>query len=261
MTNSSLVRIGIAFLVIATTLGCGKETERDKIGDAQICLDGVTNANPDEADNCLAKISDISSPAADGIRCAGAFVKEGFTDASVLINAFQTISGGVSNSNLGSFLSYLIFDGRNSSLPNNVTTSNTYYTQAKTSSGYCASANLKVGTLITTFAFLGNAIVKLGCDAGTTCGQSLFSSISSTGTAAMIAIISYIGNSGNATAVNQLYSDLGTLVINSYAISCVGTIIDPSLCNKISQSVTSGGGTSNPTGVGQKFLQVILGLP
>lgn len=245
-------------LLCLCIISCSKETDRDKIGDAQICLDSVTSANPDYADTCAAKVESIQSASADGIRCSASFVKEGFTDATVLVNTFQTIQGGLSSSNLGSFLSLILFDGRNNLSTTTPTVATTYYSVAKTSSTYCASAQLKVGTLLTTFSFLGNALIKLGCDAGATCGTNFFSSFN--GVSDALALATYLGNSANTAGVNQLYSDLGTLVINSYLISCVGTIVNQSLCDNVGNAVSQGGGTSNPQGVGKKFLSITTGI-
>lgn len=247
-----VITLGIS---IFFSLGCGKETERDKIGDAQICLDKVTAADPDVADTCLAKVADVSSKAGDNIRCAGAFVKEGYTDVTTLIDTFSAVGSGVSSA---SFLTAVVFDGRNSTNLNTAAGATTYYNQAKTASTYCASAGLKVGTLITTFAFLGNALINIGCQASAACGVTFFN-FSSTSLGQIANLATYFTN--NTAAMEQLYSDLGTLVINSYLISCSGKAVSEALCTSISTAVTEGGGTSNPAGVGKKLITTTLAIP
>ncbi len=237
------------------SLGCGKETERDKIGDAQICLDKVTAADPDIADTCLAKVADVSSKAGDNIRCAGAFVKEGYTDVTTLINTFSAVGNDAGSA---SFLTAVVFDGRNSTNLNTAAGATTYYNQAKSASTYCASAGLKVGTLITTFAFLGNALINIGCQASAACGVTFFNFDPGTN---LVPLASYFTNPSNTAGIEQLYSDLGTLVINSYLISCSGKAVSETLCTSISTAVTEGGGTSNPAGVGKKLITTTLDIP
>jgi hypothetical protein len=240
-----------AILLPLIILSCGKATDRDTLGDAQICLDNVTIANPDAADTCLEKVASITSKAGDGIRCAGAFVKEGFTDASSLVATFSAVQSGTGST---AFLGSLVFDGRNSTNLTTTTGADSYYTQAMKASTYCASAGLKVGTLLTTFSFLGNSMINLGCKAGATCGTAFFTP--STGD--LLALGAYVGNSSNTSAVTQIYTDIGTLVINSYLISCVGTVINAVLCANVTTAVTEGGGVSAPAGVGKKFLTTVF---
>ncbi|MBL7671863.1 MAG: hypothetical protein JNM39_15355 [Bdellovibrionaceae bacterium] len=238
-----------AFLV---TLSCGKATDRDTLGDAQICLDNVTIANPDAADACVEKVSAITTKAGDSIRCAGAFVKEGFTDASSLVATFSAVSSGSGSS---AFLGSLVFDGRNSTNLTTTAGAESYYTQAMKASTYCASAGLKVGTLLTTFSFLGNAMINLACKATATCGVGIFST---TNPLDAVNLVSYLTNTSNSSAISQIYTDIGTLVINSYLISCVGTVVNATLCENVTTAVTTGGGTSAPAGVGKAFLKTVF---
>lgn len=247
-----MLKKNLLALILVSLVACGKETERDKIGDAQLCLDKVTSANPDAADECVQKVSGINSLEADGIRCSGAFVKEGFTDATYLIDVMDSISSGFSGNNLSTFLGLIIFDGRGTLSSTNSTF---YYDYAKTYSGYCARAQLKVGTLITTFSFFGNAIIKLACDAGATCGTAIFNN-NGPSVLDLASMVIYLGTSPNAAL--QLYSDIGTLVINSHLVSCRSTDLSDTLCKEINDSVTNGGGTTSPTSVGKRFLGNIL---
>lgn len=244
--------VALLGLVVLFTLGCGKSTDRDTLGDAQICLDNVTIANPDAADACVEKVSAITSKSGDSIRCAGAFVKEGFTDASSLVATFSAVSSGSGSS---AFLGSLVFDGRNSSNLTTTAGAEAYYTQAMKASTYCASAGLKVGTLLTTFSFLGNAMINLGCKAGGTCGVGIFSTADPQDA---IKLVTYLGSPSNTSAITQVYTDIGTLVINSYLISCVGTVVNATLCGNVTTAVTTGGGTSAPAGVGKKFLTTVF---
>ena len=243
--------------IIILAFGCGKETARDKMGDAQICLDKAAQSSTSSSvDTCLAKIADVQTTSADNLRCSGAFVKEGFFNASKLIAAFSNASGGAASS---AFLSSVVFSGGSTNgAALNSTNIATYYTTAKSTSTYCASAGLKVGTLITTFSFLGNLFIKLGCDAGATCGVGYLTSFSSGADA--VSTAAYLAGPGNLTAITQLESDLGTLVINSYLISCIGTVPSQTLCDSVTTAVSQGGGVSSPTGVGKKFLGNLFGV-
>jgi hypothetical protein len=91
--KNAIALIALSSLLIS---GCGKETDADKIADAQACLDQAT---PSNVSDCVDKVSGVSGKGAELIRCVAVYVKQEKTAADTiedLFNAIQTPGGGSS---------------------------------------------------------------------------------------------------------------------------------------------------------------------
>jgi hypothetical protein len=86
----------LIFLVLAAC----SESEDDKIGQAQLCLD---KASPSEAEGCVREIQNINKPAAQGVKCAAGFVSEGFGRGDRYAKALQQIDMYCQGSNFKSY--------------------------------------------------------------------------------------------------------------------------------------------------------------
>ncbi|MFN7824465.1 MAG: hypothetical protein ACK5P6_03800, partial [Pseudobdellovibrionaceae bacterium] len=73
--KNAIALIALSSLLIS---GCGKETDADKIADAQACLDTATPAN---VSDCVDKVSGVSGKGAELIRCVAVYVKQEKTAA------------------------------------------------------------------------------------------------------------------------------------------------------------------------------------
>ncbi|MES3039031.1 MAG: hypothetical protein V4736_14080 [Bdellovibrionota bacterium] len=236
----------LSTLVLSLSIfGCSKTSEQDVISDAQACLNKATAAT---VDTCVAKVSGISGEQADAIRCYGAFIKEGITSASKLVQALDTISSGINNSNYETFLGLVSFTSQGTTgTPAAVLN----YDLAKVSSTLCAQSKVKSGTLISTFAFLANALYKTGCQAASptctaiSCATSNANCIPNGVIAIALAPATY----------STLLSDLGTVVVNTYLVACESGAKTDSMCTLINLSVSEAGGTSNTEAVGTNFIE------
>lgn len=84
-------------------LSACSETNRDKIGEAQLCLDTAT---PSTVNSCLSKISGIESANAYALRCSANFIAQGLGSASTLSEALNNLSGMGGNAALFSVLRF-----------------------------------------------------------------------------------------------------------------------------------------------------------
>lgn len=111
-----------------TMAGCGP-TDADKISDAQSCLN---LASPAGAPACVAMVAGIVSQNASLIRCSGAFIQEGFGDASKIASALSQIDSDPGSSGSMAMMAALAFQG--------TTDVNLNLTTAQTAQTECANS-------------------------------------------------------------------------------------------------------------------------
>lgn len=224
-----------AILILPFLSGCGGK-DADKIGDAQMCLDNATAAT---ANACLEKIDGLTSKAAYAIRCSGGFIAEGFDQPSKYIEAYKKLStpptgcSGTCSPTLG-VMTLLTFSSMNNA---NTTYTNCYLSGSQ---GYTLLAStVKSATILAQVArnILGFT--------GTLTAANLEAAASA-----------IANNTGGASSI-ATPSDLGSVAITTYQLSCTtGNQNDNSqqLCKELSTAIDAGGGAGNPTGVGNSLL-------
>ncbi|GEM_PF-1335279 len=245
-TRLTIVRCLLVTLTSTLFFGCGSETEVDKIGDAQQCLNSATSAT---AMDCATKVDGLSSTGAYNIRCAAAFVREGFANPTKYTNAFNSLNGGKSTN----FMSLVSF-----SSANNITTD---ASNANTTFNDCYKAAAKGKTLISAFGYFSTALMKFfadscpsvaSCKSPSSGNYDLGKCITDAGTAlcteaANIALTS----TPDSSASGQVQSSLGSVIMSTYNISCSGSGANKDLCATLKTAVTAGG--SNPRTVFTSF--------
>jgi hypothetical protein len=100
----------VALLAGFVWVAC-ESTEDDKVNQAQACLDKATDGA--SANECAAKVSDVTGPRAAMIRCAAVFIGQGYTTQSTkFIDAFHALKDKQSgvNSTVG-MIQHLSFSG------------------------------------------------------------------------------------------------------------------------------------------------------
>jgi hypothetical protein len=239
-----------AFLLCACLLfgGC-KETNADKVADAQECLDRYAREGGGDLALCEAYISGLTTPAAQGIRCATGFIREGFGSAQSFIDAFAAIET-VSGSSVRTFLNLVSFDsagvGDSTKVDSNYNAANNVYSN-------CAGSNAKGATLIATFGFLTNVLYKYECDNLPGSGSMATCAMDDSALGFALAIAVTDG-SGSTTS---MLGDLGTIVVNTSIVSCSSGKTNEKLCEFMETAIDQAGGTSNKQLVGKKFLEVL----
>lgn len=233
-------------LIVATFFvvnSCGPKAV-DKIADAQICLD---TANPTQVDDCLDKISGIESEAAYSLRCAGAFIKEGFLDPNVFIDSLSTItSGGVTASTFTQAMSLITFNNSSSISTNNG--------NAAAAFNNCYLSGGKATTFLASFGYFSTALALYGSLNGVTYDNG--DSSSTFATKLTTALATAVLDTGDATpGKSNLKAAIGSIVLSTDQISCSGTKkIDASVCAKFQTAITSPSVSSDAGVVGGRFL-------
>lgn len=243
---------------------CGAKKEVDQIGDAQLCLDKL-GASPAAADvnECLSKVADLSSPAAETIRCSGGFMKEGFASGKRFIDAFSAINGGTTNSSTQALMGILTFTSANT-----LTTDTSNARSAFTS---CLASGGKGSTLLASFSYLTMGLVSFFNAKGAgTCPTTpttaaggykfydISTCISTCSVACAIGSASLIdANTADVTSATT-QSALGAVIIATYNASCTGSTANQDLCGTFSTAVSGAGG--DPRKVATQFFSSVLGI-
>jgi hypothetical protein len=203
--------------VVALMAGCA-ESDSDKVGDAQFCLDNTTDYSQSSIDACTASLSGIESKDAYMVRCSANFIIEGFADPNKFISAFDQLKGKSSNATTA-MMSVLAFKSQTTATGNK--------DFAQTTFNHCTASGSAGATLISSFANLATYIA-----ATTSIASSLVTggSISAT---QMASAVSELGNSSNET--------LGATAQAAYATSCAsGSESNAQLCQTLGAAVTNG---------------------
>ncbi len=104
LKTSIAVGISCCFLLVSCS---SKNSELEKIADAQACLDSATQST---AASCAAKVEGLTSPGSYLIRCVSLFIEDGLTSAERLSSAYEGLSsGGTGSDSSLNFISYVAF--------------------------------------------------------------------------------------------------------------------------------------------------------
>lgn len=142
-------RICLAALVMLSFAGCGKETDSDKIGSAQACLDklkGTLAPAQSDIDNCTDHVSGMTSPGAMGIFCSAGFIREGFSNLQHYTDAFKAIDTGTGQSQQQNMMGLLSFTASS-----NIATDTA---NAQANFTYCLASGGKGATILSAFSSL-----------------------------------------------------------------------------------------------------------
>lgn len=219
----------ITGLVTLTLLSfsCGKQTEADKISEAQSCLNTATAANVSE---CVAKVDGLSSKGAYLIRCVGKFVEEGFSGSSTKISGMMsTISSSSGKTEGLAILSSMAFTSKS--------TMNLNLTSAQEAYDFCLSSGSKGLNLLASYVQISTVAAQIAgllpTNGGTmTSGQ-------------MQAALD-----GLATASPATQAAAGAAAISAYQSNCTnGASASGDVCTQFGSVITASGG--DPQAVGQ----------
>lgn len=230
-----------------TLISCGKETDADKIADAQACLDKITSSSDATGINaCKSLVEDISTSSAQGIRCYANFMREGFTNPSDIAAKLSDLDSG----NTVDFMSAVTF-----------TTGSTVAedaTNAKNTFQYCNDSGGKGATIFSAFAYIPLAILETLYDGGAgpaSCGKPTYNLATCVaGDLARSATNQSIVTNNPGNKKGPMISALGQTVIATHRVSCANSETNSTLCTMLENAISNGGGTSNPSGVGQALL-------
>jgi hypothetical protein len=213
---------GFLFLITA----CNKNSESDKLSEAQDCLDKATSSTVSQ---CMEKVSGIESAGAYLIRCSALFIADGFDDPTRLTSAFNNMTNtGTGTSGTDASLQVmgaLAFKNGSSATVNQ--------TNANLALNYCEKSGSKGLILLSGIASMATNMLALA-----SCGTDINCALS------------------NAQSNTTTQAAVGAAAIAAYTANCTaGQTSNQQFCNQFSSAVTSAGGTSNSTAVGAALIQ------
>ena len=226
----------IGLSVLSLGLGGCQETDADKIGDAQLCIDSASAAT---VNSCLSKIEGIETPAANVLRCSAGFIEEGFDQAERLITSLEELDAGGEGS--AGLMSLIAFKSKSGGVLNK--------SFAKATAEYCQKSGQKGLSLLGTLAMSATTLAALV--------DGALSNISTIDPADIRIEITNLLNdaAGNDPAALETVNDIGAAVSATYKIACTGNPSD--MCKEMVEAInTNGVDINDPEAVGKEILRL-----
>lgn len=272
MKKSNLFVCG--FLILTLT-SCGKETDVDRLGDAQACLDKQDGSNPTAVDKCLEPVESISSRAAEGLRCTAGFLKEDLATGYRIVEGFDRLGSSPSSDKTLEMMEILTFTSAGA-LADDLENSETTYNSCLLSQG-------KGSTLLASFSYFAMALVNY-MDSAVGCGGSPISSggaydftyydlrscmdittlnpMLPADLAKIVALVELVNPSTVDAVATETQSGIGAVLVGVAQVSCPeGAPANQELCALVNDAITAAGGTSDPRAVAIQFFTEALGFP
>lgn len=225
MVHSKFTALIAGLGLVATLTGCEPaQSDKDKIMEAQYCLDKADASN---VDSCLGGISSLTSTNAYSIRCSAGFLKSGVTSSENMAEAITAIQD---NGGAATMLSILNFDG--------VTSLANWTAEQCALSGSTGLALLgAMAKSATALASAVNDFPSCSTAGGTiTCDQAQMDQLLSDMESALQS-----GSPGQATYDTAI--ETVTSVVESvqavYAVSCATASANKDLCGPIDDALAS----------------------
>jgi hypothetical protein len=157
--------------VLIFSISCSKKSDKDKIAEAQNCLDSTKGA---DSLSCMSIVDGVNSSAAELIRCAAYLQWGNIGDPSTIASVINTVTGST-GSNTAALLPLVVLNvGSNS------------FAESGTMFNYCLNSESKGLLFLSAFSRIAtaatyaqsncggnNAAYSVACSSNTTCEQML----------------------------------------------------------------------------------------
>lgn len=218
-----------SFLVLAASFliyGC---EDKDKIAQAQACLDAVSQSSYSQATNCLSYIDGDDSQQANIIRCSAYLMAGGLT-TNKMVNAYKALSGTTGSGSAVTnkeavFIGTLVLDS-------------TSY--ATTGDSYCKKTNVKGLMYISGLAVMGTTLSTVGAAIGTYSNPPTEAEVNAV-------INDCTGGTPNAACSASTIGTVASTVASTY---CASQSADQSVCSTVNSAIAAGGGDTTKIGNG-----------
>ncbi len=260
--------LSVLFVLLAA---CSKQTDNDKVGDAQLCLNSATTTA--QVNTCLEKVDGVETQAAYGARCNGSFIREGFASPTKYANAFSGLQSGGSTATMD-FMGYIMFASQSTIAANSTNATETF--------NYCYNSGAKGTTLIAAMGGVATTMYKYlnakdsgMCSGAASCASapSVVGGVNTYNLTTCSTCFFTTNVVANATAITNMFSpttndtdaaafqaSIGSIVVSTYSISCATSSSNQQLCSTMSTAITAAGGASNTRKVATKFICAIAGV-
>ena len=195
--------------------------DKNKIAQAQACLDAVPQDTPSQATNCLQYVEGDESQQADIIRCS-AHLMAGGLNTSKMVNAYKALSG-TSGGGATVTNKEAVFIG---------TLTLTSLSAAQTGDFYCKRSNVKGLMYISGLAVMGTTLATVGASIGTYSNPPTEAEVNAV-------INDCTGGTPDAACSPTTIGTVATTVATTY---CASQSADQSVCNTVNDAITAGGG-------------------
>lgn len=229
----------LSTLCLASSLalvGCGQQSEKDMLAEAQLCLD---KASANNALSCVSKISHLNSPDAHALMCSAGFVESGVVSPSNLAKAFTALSD--ENAGATTMLASLRFE--NSSLMN---TTNESCKKSGSAGFALISAMAKTATTLASF---GSGINLGSCEAEGDCLEVIAEDIQ-TNIDAFVTDLEKALDPHNSDLTPEKEAkiiatavDMAGSIVDIYEVSCGANVVSEDMCAEIDTALQNPGGT------------------
>ena len=227
-----MITLGLGLSLIA----CEEAEDRD-IASAQSCLNNSSDSGGLEVKECLSKIDDYNSVAANRLKCAVMYRSQGFS-ITQLQQAFDALDGTANP--MQALVGGLTFKNIDPSNSTDSTKSAAALEEVREAKEYCSKSGSIGLTMLVVFSYTGTKIVSLAS------GGTLTSIINSleNGTPISQSDIQAAAANLSNSADEQELGEVALLISNSY---CNTPSANKDVCTEFE---TATGGSSNPQTVG-----------
>ncbi len=248
-------------LITVSCLSCAQQSDMNKVGEAEFCLDKAT---PATALECVDKVQGVDSPAADNIRCAGHFLYQGVTDTQTLSDALNELATGTT-SQIQAFMNFLLFTKEATTAAN--------ATRAYEAFNYCLKGGGKAAALIASFSYLSSAmldadnscpwtdnpiedsVLGIPCPKAGSSAEKIGAALARTLAQIVLSELPPPANVAIPADVTALFGTIGTIVLSTHNISCNSSKVNDELCGYMKSAIDAGG--TNASAVGLEFFRVL----
>lgn len=214
-------------------VGCGAQSEKDLLAEAQFCLDSSTEGT---AMSCISKISSLQSEEANALKCSAGFIDAGVVSPQNLSQAITAISNDSSGGSMV-MLASLSFGSGKETLAESTNTS-----CAKSgSSGFALLGSMAKAA--TTLSNIGGSITLGSCANPNSCTlQELSDGI----TENINSIVDAITNGDNADITETEAVDaavgIASSIVDVYKATCGTVVINKDICGELDKAAENASG-------------------
>lgn len=209
----------------------------DPVEDARVCLDETSEPpSSAEVDACLAPIATLDTAAADGVRCTGELLREGFGDTARFREALEALRPGVDGKTLRELAARLAFTASGAIAED--------ARRAARTTARCARGGNRGGALFAAFASFGNEVVAYLASQGA-CAASPRAfpdgrrryDLDRCATQANPILLAPLFDAATAgPEAVRAQTAAGESFQHAYAVACEGTTVSADLCGVLEQA-------------------------
>ena len=222
----NLILTSLFTFILMVLVGCA-ETDEDKVGSAQYCLDDVPASGLTATDrqtkinSCLSKITNVKTKQASLIRCSGGFLIEGFGDPAILVNALTTMNDSTGGNGTTALMNVLAFKTQGAS---STATSDEDKVFAQKTFDYCNEAGNPGFVMFASISNMATVFASIAAKVGST------------------SIADLINNPASAaTLLAESDEIIGATAAAAYQTSCTsGDETNAELCSQLGTAMDSG---------------------